>query len=471
MTRASASLRESASGGLVAHLVIPQEDGRSVLLQVDEGRWRLPRVASADPRVGVVEPVAGALRAELGIAGTVLRCLDAEEGAEGQAVSAVYRIERHGGAPPISEALRWVTSSELRELPFERLDHQELLLGWLADGRGTTQAGTPRPWTEPGWFQRAKEWIRRSLAREGLEWEDGPRQLRSEAGSCLMTVTASGRTYWFKATPPGSQREAALTEWLASLRPPWLPPVVASEPEEGWLLLAEVGGRPLYRVADPEPWTGVLSAYATLQIDCVARVGQLHSLGCPDLGPERLVDHLPTVVESALTVLEGGPHALQPRQVKGIRASLPGLVTEARELATAGVPVTLEHGDFHPNNFHVTEAGPVFLDWSDGSVSHPFFSLAAMLTYVQQLMPAVARRRALLRDAYLEPWAIYESPPRLREIFAIAEHLSGLHYARLLTAALERRSGAFWETRELAKALALCLQRYDRPLGWGRRVR
>ena len=49
------------------------------------------------------------------------------------------------------------------------------------------------------------------------------------------------------------------------------------------------------------------------------------------------------------------------------------------ELAASGVPDSLEHGDLSADEVILGEMGPVFLDWSDGSITHPFLSVAAFL--------------------------------------------------------------------------------------------
>ena len=48
-------------------------------------------------------------------------------------------------------------------------------------------------------------------------------------------------------------------------------------------------------------------------------------------------------------------------------------------LAASGVPDSLEHGDLTADEVILGEMGPVFLDWSDGSITHPFLSAASLL--------------------------------------------------------------------------------------------
>ena len=73
------------------------------------------------------------------------------------------------------------------------------------------------------------------------------------------------------------------------------------------------------------------------------------------------------------------------------------------ELSQIGLPDTLEHGDLGASSILITGAGPVFLDWSDSSISHPFFSMFRLAQDAASLLPASsAESRRRMRDAYLE---------------------------------------------------------------------
>lgn len=75
----------------------------------------------------------------------------------------------------------------------------------------------------------------------------------------------------------------------------------------------------------------------------------------------------------------------------------------------------------------------IFIDWSDASLSHPFFSLNFFYdTEAEEMKTHFSDTRAAcirLRDVYLEPWTIFEPMDRLREAFELAYKLSSLHFA------------------------------------------
>ena len=70
----------------------------------------------------------------------------------------------------------------------------------------------------------------------------------------------------------------------------------------------------------------------------------------------------------------------------------------------------------------------MFIDWSDCSVSHPFFSLY-FLSDTDIRLPDVPNVRERLRDAYLQLWTAYEPLPRLIEAYDLAMKLAPLHHA------------------------------------------
>ena len=66
-----------------------------------------------------------------------------------------------------------------------------------------------------------------------------------------------------------------------------------------------------------------------------------------------------------------------------------------RELASFGIPHSIEHGDLHPNNIMVDDGLARIIDWGDAAWSHPFCSMAICLTM---------SRRALVEQFPTKIW-------------------------------------------------------------------
>ncbi len=70
--------------------------------------------------------------------------------------------------------------------------------------------------------------------------------------------------------------------------------------------------------------------------------------------------------------------------------------------------MSLDHGDLTPDQVIVGAMGPVFLDWSDGSLTHPYLSAASLLgdgatRAAMDGGPPTISEDALV-TAYLGPW-------------------------------------------------------------------
>ena len=87
------------------------------------------------------------------------------------------------------------------------------------------------------------------------------------------------------------------------------------------------------------------------------------------------------------------------------------------ELATAGIPESIQHDDLHMANVYAKDGHLRVLDWGDSSVAHPFFSPIVTFRFLREengLAPGDPWFDRL-RDAYLEPWG-----SGLEEVFTLA---------------------------------------------------
>ena len=92
-----------------------------------------------------------------------------------------------------------------------------------------------------------------------------------------------------------------------------------------------------------------------------------------------LADAVPRLLGDDDVLGTGRPDGLTPAEAKALRARIPALIAACNALAESGVPDSLEHGDLTADEVILGEMGPVFLDWSDGSITHPFLSAASLL--------------------------------------------------------------------------------------------
>jgi len=229
-------------------------------------------------------------------------------------------------------------------------------------------------WTDPAWRAAADRWIDEQLATLALEPDGEREQLHDRPWSTVIRVPTTAGDVFFKAVTAVLRHEAALTELLGRRRPDCVPPPLAVERDEGWLLLAD-GGQTLRSLIesdrDMSRWRDVLPLYAGLQVDLTPDVPELLALGVPDLRLARL----PALFEELLDEVAG----LAGEERARLEGSLPWARTACEELAASGIPETIQHDDLHDAQVFVRDGRILLLDWGDACVSHPFFTLAVTL--------------------------------------------------------------------------------------------
>jgi hypothetical protein len=256
---------------------------------------------------------------------------------------------------------------------------------------------TKLPWEDGGWLDDAAAWIDARVARTG-ELEI----LRLRPWSGLIRVPTADGDAWFKESAPADAYEAALTELLAARRPDCIPRVLAAEDAR---LLTASAGPSAREVPEQVDWEEIVRLYAKLQIELADSADELLVLGVPDSRPETLGHAVP------------GP-----------------------------LPITLIHEEVQDGNVHVREGRPVFIDWAEASVSHPFAGLTNTLRIVSWRFgwepggPEVLR----LRDAYLEPWTRFAPADELRAIFADGYALGALARAATWERIGDREKADAW---------------------------
>lgn len=252
-------------------------------------------------------------------------------------------------------------------------------------------AGVPTilPWSEPGWLEDATRWIDVHAERVG-EVE----LMRTRPWSAVVRVPVESGDLWFKESAPALEFEPALTELLAQRRPDCTPDVVAAE---GARLLTPDAGPQLRGLLDagaPAPsWEEIVVLYGQLQIELADEVENLLALGVPDRRPETMAQTYDRV---------------------------PALDTS--------VPLSLIHEEVHDGNVFIRDGNPVFIDWGEASVSHPFAGLVNTLRAIvdREGWEPGGAELLRLRDTYLEPWTRFAPIAELRETFAAGYALGTL---------------------------------------------
>jgi hypothetical protein len=215
----------------------------------------------------------------------------------------------------------------------------------------------------------AVAWIDDRLAAAGRRRTGEPDQGHVRPWATVLRVPTETGSVWFKANAPELRHEAMVTLLLSRRVPDRVPPLIADDPDRGWMLMADGGRRLRELVAeerDLSRWDDVVEGAADIARAMEPDVDELLAAGVPDARLATLPDRYAALV--AMDGMEGR-----------FRDAVPRVREMAEELATYGVTETLQHDDLHDGQVFVRDDRQLILDWGDAVISHPFFTLSVTL--------------------------------------------------------------------------------------------
>lgn len=425
------------------HLVLAHPTDRAVLLLEGSAGWALPVLEMDAGHPGDAAMIVSGVRERFGLDVGVLGCLHHDFDRVTRVGEWVRELESHSPVWTPTPPARWISADDLRSLTLAWPGHRPLLTAWLA-GHCHARA----PWERRGWLNRAVGWSQSELSRHGFGKIEHATQVRAWEFSTVLRLTAGAQRFFFKAVPAGREREMRVTRRVAERLPHLVAPVIASDVEQGWMLMAGVEGPSLEGISDVRRWEAAARAYAGLQIDWIDHTAELLTLGVRDLRPACLAAEVDACFADGRALSPGLRRDLRPPELEALRKLSPVLANACTELEARGIPNTLDHADLWASNVIDTANGPVIIDWEDACLSHPFFGLWYLLMSAEDRVDDPARAQSRIRDAYLEPWTRYASSEQLRATFDLAQRLAPLCFAITFRLDVLPLLDASWELRE-----------------------
>jgi hypothetical protein len=428
----------------VHYLLIPHPSEAQILLLADEVGHALPRYESNEPHYWqTVAPVNKIVEAQLGLKLTTLRCTKVFFD-DGQ-ITMFYALDGCGIPSDwaLPEGAIWASRAELEDLP---TGQEELIRDWF-EWKGDTNF-VKTEWYRPGWFEKAAAWMEEQFDDRGILINAPVEQLRSWERSAILRAQTSHGQYYFKALPSMFRHEPALVKWLAFTYPDDFPKPLLVDGWRRWMLMPDYGSQTLDSVLDIDVWENALRHFAALQINLSVRISDLIGLGCPDRRLYRLAEAIEPLLMSSAEALSGSGIKITDDELAHIRLRIPEIKQACSELSAYSIPATLEHGDFWAGQVVIDGDKSIFIDWSDCSISHPFFSLYFLQDADIQL-PDVPNVRERLRDAYLQLWTAYEPLPKLVAAYDLAMTLAPLHHALIYQRYILPQKQNQWEMNNM----------------------
>jgi hypothetical protein len=277
------------------------------------------------------------------------------------------------------------------------------------------------PWTDEEWLRDARAWIDEQLHGLGMHRTGEIAQVYARSWSTVLRIPTSDGVVFLKASAPTQAMEVAVVKALARWTPDVVAPLAADD-ARGWMLMRDAGTRlrELPVNSDVATWTNIVRLYARLQLTVTPHVDTLLALGCRDLRLHVLPQRFAALLADEDILLVGREGGLTQAEHARLLEWLPTLHELCAELAGYGIPETIEHNDLHSANVFLQGDRPLFFDWGDSSISHPFHTLRTTLAVVAKTLE-VGRdepRVVAIRDAYL---AEFGDVGELTRPFALAQ--------------------------------------------------
>ncbi|SFT23685.1 aminoglycoside phosphotransferase family protein [Paenibacillus sp. BC26] len=323
------------------------------------------------------------------------------------------------GSDQLTQAGRWVSSDDLPNLPFKRLDHLEVIYNHCSESEAADQPKFRRPWESSGWFAQATAWIEEALRPLGLEVIAQLEPMKWWSLSCVLRVPTNQGNVYFKvnAEQPLFVDEAKFLQFMGKLYPERVPDVLAAEPHYGWMLSSDSGVSIRNSVSMGQK-IELLRIFAGIQLDAINHVDELLEIGCADRRADRHLPLIAPLLDDELMTAQ-----LTPEEISELRKQMPKVAEMNKKLSEYAVPSTLLHGDLNLGNVTSSNGRLSFIDWTDASVGHPFMDM--FLIYDETDLTLQAQ----LRDVYLEMWSGFEPMHRLQELWSLCEVMHAIHHA------------------------------------------
>lgn len=222
-------------------------------------------------------------------------------------------------------------------------------------------------------------------------------QVRSWERSAVWRIRHNQQTQYLKVIPTMFRYERLLTQWIATQFPHLTP-----MPEllfDNAMLTPEYHGTMLDHTVSQ--MASMLSSYADMQVQTIDKLDDLTIIGVPrrDMDWVALTADQLFADESALRI---GSNPLNDEEIHLLRSLYPCLKSHIDKLRGFEA---LEHGDLHHGQVFVDALQQITItDFSDATITHPFFSLVYFLWDVKDTVVDQTTVHAYLTSIYLKPF-------------------------------------------------------------------
>jgi hypothetical protein len=211
---------------------------------------------------------------------------------------------------------------------------------------------------------------------------------------------------------PPFHAEPVLTRLLAERFPAAVPPVLAIEPVEGWLITEDIGSAWVGDVPEPErPAALARGAGALVAIQRAFAADEAARRILLEAGaPHRPLSQL--VAQVAAAIGPSGMGVGDPLEPDRAARVLAAVETAVEAVARVRLPESVVHGDFHSGNAAIVDDRIVIIDWSDAAISNPAVDV---ITWIGWSGDRQSEIDAAI-DGWLDAWSTTVDADALRAV-------------------------------------------------------
>ncbi len=281
------------------------------------------------------------------------------------------------------------------------------------------------PWSRPSWLLDMERW-----ARKTINAAISVSQIRIGSTGTVLRIASSLGRYYMKSIPRRLAREVLLLQLLNEKMPDACARMFSVRPDENTHVTYEIAGTPLSFAADTGMWKAAIRGLAQFQIQSIAHVEAMLSIGVPYCSLSDLHSGLRGRTLSLVNSQKNSPGELDPNETERVTLLIERATQDCEILSKCRIPETLINNDLNQSNIFVSPDGTTrFIDWTFSRISHPFFTLHGTLIGLDETDRGPTLDHDTLVQEYLSPWQRFSRLDRLIEGFRAASRLTFVQVA------------------------------------------
>jgi hypothetical protein len=387
---------------------------REILVESSFAAPSLPRIVF-QPWTRLGEAVTAAIADRWQLASLLLSCAQEEPSSGLLAIVEVRSLVTNSELTPVpSSTIIEQLPSGLKN-PLERILHD-----YVPDNE---------PFSRLGWLDEALTWIQASVPAGKIPFTGKTSQLNASGQFQLIRFdTERPPAYWLKATGHPNTHEYAITTFLASRAPDYLPRIVAARPDwNAWVM--EEHGRSLYHSLSLATAKIALVRLTELQQLWVGQETALLAHGCHDHRLHILRAQIDTIIDYFNEAMR---RQTSTKAVPMSRERLVALGEILKDTCAAAlalsIPDTLLHNDISPGSILFDGSTCVFSDWAEAYLGNPFLTLQQFCSHLERCCSDAVEWTPELRSLYGHCWMDRLGASTVERALALSPLLAVLSY-------------------------------------------